>query len=117
MSKIFGLDIAKIVGDAIKSAGNLSPGTLTHYIPDPANPGESIDTAHSFQGFIEFRAIRREDTLVPEATPILTVIGASIAPPTVPAINDRAELGGVIWEVVRLIGRDPAGAVYEFEVR
>ena len=112
MSRLFGIDIAQVVSDALESAGNLTPGVLIKFAADPNN-----STRHNFQGFVETRSIRRQDTLVVEPAPILTIIGASISPAVVPSVNDQAELASMTWEIVRLIRRDPASAVYEFEVR
>ncbi len=123
MPELFGLDIARLVADSIESAGNLRPGTLAKSEPgqedpnDPTAPVSSITTAHSFQGFIEAKAVRREDTLIAEAVPVMTILGASVNPVAEPAVNDKATIDGITYELVRLITRDPASAVYEFEVR
>ena len=61
--------------------------------------------------------MRRDDTLIAEPTPIMTIIGKSVSPAAEPKINDRAELADMTWELERLIRRDPAGAVFEFQVK
>ena len=123
MSDLFGLPIAQLVADALASAGNLQAGVLLKSTPgvedatDPTAPVPDTVTPYSFQGFIEQRAVRRADTLIAEPTPILTIIGKSVSPAAVPAVNDRAELAGVTYELERLIRADPAGAVFEFGVK
>ena len=123
MGDLFGLDIAQLVADSLASAGNLQQGTLLKSTPgaedpnDPTAPVPDTVTRHTFQGFIEQRAVRRDDTLIAEPTPILTIIGKSVSPDVEPRINDRAELAGMTYELERLIRRDPAGAVYEFQVK
>ena len=130
MPNLFGLDIAKLVADGIAQAGNLRPGTLTHVVGpgarDPNNPNagrQPVTTTHSFQGFVEVRAVRRDDTLIAEPRPILTILGATLNPPIdFPAgpdvdLGDKATIDGMTYTLVRLIERDPAGATYVFEVR
>ena len=75
------------------------------------------ETSYTFQGFLEFREFRRPDTLIPERTPVLTMLGGSIAPAAVPSVNDAVELAGVRYQITFLLTRDPAAAVYEFQVK
>ena len=123
MGNLFGLPIAQLVADALAAAGNLQQGTLLKSTPgvedptDPTAPVPETITQHSFQGFIEQRAVRRDDTLIAEPTPIMTIIGKSVSPATEPKVNDRAELAGMTYELERLIRRDPAGATFEFQVK
>ena len=123
MGDLFGLDIAQLVADSIASAGNLQTGTLLKSTPGPEDPTDptaavaATITRYSFQGFIQQRAVRRDETLIAEPTPILTIIGKSVSPDAEPKINDRAELAGMTYELETLIRRDPAGAVYEFQVK
>ena len=123
MGDLFGLDIAQLVADSIASAGNLQQGTLLKSTPgaedptDPTAPVPATITSYTFQGYLEQRAVRRDDTLIAEPTPIMTIIGKSVSPAAEPKINDRAELAGMTYELERLIRRDPAGATYEFAVK
>ena len=123
MPELLGLDIAQLVADSIESAGNLQLGTLIKSETgqedenDPTAPVTDTPTTHSFQGFVELKEIRRDQTLIAEAVPVMTILGASISPSAEPAVNDNATLAGITYELVRLITRDPASAVYEFEVR
>ena len=123
MPDLFGLDIAQIVADAIESAGNLQAGTLIKSVPGVDDPNDltapvpEATTSHTFQGFLSDREALRQDTLIPEAIPVMTIIGASVNPSAVPRINDTVTLAGIDFLLHRLISRDPASAVYEFEVR
>ena len=123
MAELFGLDIAALVADGIAAAGNLQEGVLTKTVAgerdadDPTAEIPTTETTHTFQGFLEFREFRRPDTLIPERTPILTILGASITPAAIPGVNDSAALGGLTLQLTFLLTRDPAGAVYEFQVK
>ena len=74
MGNLFGLDIAQLVADSLASAGNLQEGVLLKSTPgseDPTDPTAPVPvtvTYHSFQGFIEQRAVRRDETLIAEPT-------------------------------------------------
>ncbi len=123
MVEIFGQDIAQIVADALASAGGLQAGTLTKESPgvrDPDDPTAATDpvlSTHSFQGFFSLKEVRIADTLVAESIPVLTIVGKSVTPMAVPQVGDKAELSSITFELVRLIERDPAEALYEFEAR
>ena len=123
MADLFGLDIAGLVADSIAAAGNLQDGALIKFTQgardanDPTAEIPVTETSHVFQGFLEFREFRRPDTLIPERTPVLTMLGGSISPAAVPAVNDAVELAGVRYQLTFLLTRDPAAAVYEFQVK
>ena len=123
MGKLFGLDIARIAADALDAAGGLPEGTLTKSVPSGRNPSDptagqrTIETTHTFNGIRETRAIRREETLITNHVPVVTIIGASVTPAAVPEVNDKVSIDGFAGELVRLIRADPAGASYEFEAR
>ena len=109
---LFGIDIAKEVADALTGAGGLRPGNLI----------KRDGTEAEFQGFVENRTIRSsdgrvEDALVFAAKPVLSIVAGTVADGLVPDVNDAAEMDGVTYELVSLVRRDPAAAVYEFEVR
>ena len=46
---------------------------------------------------------------------MVSIMGASITPAAVPQVRDTVVIDGTTWELVRLMKRDPAGAVYKFE--
>ena len=124
---LFGFDIAGILDRALQAAGGLCPGVLYKTSPgggarDDDNPTSRTpsETRHDFEGFLEHRVIRRPETLISEDVSVLTIIGDSVAPAAVPVVGDKAELvlpgGSLRQTLVRLLERDPASAVYEFEV-
>ena len=123
MPRLFGLDIAQIVSDSLASAGNLQQGTLTKTTAggrdaaDPTIQRLPTTTTHTFQGYVELREIRRPDTLIAETVPLMTIINASVTPAATAEVNDRASLGDVTYELVRLMNTDPAGATSVFQVR
>lgn len=106
MVALFGLDIEGIVASAIADAGGLQAGVLEHGA-----------TSHTFQGFVSVQEVRVQETLIVEARPVLTIVGGTLEPPVAPAVNDLATVGSITYELTRLVARDPAAAVYEFEVR
>ena len=122
MVNLFGVNIAQIIADAIRDAGGVLAGTLTRTPPgtrnvdDPTQVTPATPVSHSFQGFIEQRSIKREDSLIVETVSVLSIIGASISPATTPKVNDTVSINGQTMSLIRLINADPAEAVYEFEV-
>ena len=123
MIDLFGRDIAGQIARGFQQAGGLRPGVLTKRTGgerDPDNPTRRLPatpTEHAYQGFEEKRSIRRADSLIVETISVLSILGGSITPAAVPEVNDNAELDGEQFELIRLILRDPAAALYEFEVR
>lgn len=120
MAELFGIDIAQVVADSIADAGNLRPGTLTKIVPGTRTPGDltggtnPTETSHTFQGFVETKTKRRDGTLVSDPMSVVTILGATINPATVPAPTDTVLIDGTTWTLFELISRDPASAVYEF---
>ena len=106
--RLFGLDVARLVTDAIVDAGGLEQGVLIK---------NEVRTRHTFQGFYEVQEIRRELTLVVESTPTVTILGASVNPAVEPAVNDEVEIDNQSFDLVRLVSSDPAKASYLFVVR
>lgn len=125
MPNLFGLDVASLIGEALR--GQLVPGTLTKRAPGTRTPGSLTagtnpsGTTHAFEGFLEERSMRRSGQLGAETMSVLTIIRVSISPAAVPEVNDRAvledpEFGAVEVDLVELLERDPAAALYRFRV-
>ncbi len=121
-NKLFGLDIAKIVADSIKSAGgvldatliSVTPGTGTDAEPNSFKP---TTTTHSARGFIDdYRDSQVDGTIVRRGDRRVTLLGATISPPVAPKTNDRVTIEGFTFDVQK-VRRDPAGATYELQVR
>jgi hypothetical protein len=122
MPSLFGIDIAKTIADNIAAAGDVRSGTLTKSSAGARTPGDvtagnnPTTSTHSFKGFVETRAQRREGSQVPEGMGVVTILGATVSPAAVPAVNDVATIDGDSYTLLKLISRDPAAAVYEFMV-
>lgn len=121
MTKLFGLDIDKIVNSAIVSAGNVRKGTLTKIIPgtrgtNPTAGTNSSTTTHTFNGFIERKSVRRSGAVASANMSVLSILGASVNPTAKPSVNDKALLDGTTYTLVELLEVDPAEALYEFGV-
>lgn len=121
MANLFGLDIAGIVNNAISSAGGVRPGILTKTTPGTRTPGDLIGgtnptmTTHSFQGFVEQKSERRAGQVGASlGGQTVSILGASVSPAAVPAVNDSVTIDSVTYNLVELVSRDPAEALYEF---
>lgn len=118
---LFGLDIAKIVNAEIQKAGGVLDGTLTKTTPGTRTPGDltggtnPTTTTHSFKGFMETTEERREGMLEATILTKVSILGDSLSPSTVPEVNDEVEIEGSSFILYKLVNRDPAAALYEFE--
>ena len=123
MTKLFGIDIAKVINDEIQNAGGVLSGVLTTSTPGSRTGGNLTDGTNptsasvAFNGFVESRVVRgkgAQDSLVTRSVFVLTILGASIS--VIPQEMDTAVIDSQTWKLLELIGRDPASAVYEFRV-
>lgn len=121
MTKLFGLDIARLVDQSIRSAGGVLSGTLVRSVPGTRTSGDlagglqPTTTTHSCRGFVETRQSRRSDSTVPVSYPQVSVLGASVTPAAVPAVNDLVTFGGRRYRLLELLQSDPAEALYVFK--
>lgn len=121
MPDLFGLDIAGIVNSEIVGAGNVRTGTLSRITPGSRGAtliggNNPTDTTHSFNGFVETKTRRASDSLVEEPMATVSILGASVSPAAIPQVGDTVTIDGTTWDLVELMDRDPAGALYEFRV-
>jgi len=121
MPDLFGLDIAGIVNSEIVGAGNVRTGTLTRITPGARGStliggNNPTETTHSFNGFVETKTARSADSLSEEPMAVLSILGASVSPAATPQVGDTALIDGTLWDLVELMSRDPAGALFEFKV-
>jgi len=128
MPNLFGLDIAKIINDAIQGAGGLRPGTLTKVIPGTRTPGaltggtNPTTTTHSCSCYVTLDTdIRRAGQVGTAKSPVgirkhpkVLILGASISPAATPEITDKITIDGTTYTLLEGIGMDPSGATYEF---
>lgn len=118
MAKLFGIDIAKVINTEIANAGGVLTGSLVKTTPgtrtpsDPTAGTNPTTTTYSFKGFSEERERRREGQVGTTVYSVVTILGASLS--VVPEVNDTATVDGVTYQLVELLSRDPASAVYEF---
>lgn len=119
---LFGLDIAKIVGDATK--GQLLPATITSRTladPDVNNPTAAptpTETSHTCEGivdmykdfFIDGERVRTEDRKI-------LIIAESITPAVDPKPGDDVTIEGTTYAVVGTPERDPAAASWVLQGR
>lgn len=118
--ELFGTNVAQELADAIDDAGGLLDGTLTSTTPGTRTAGSltggtnPTSTSHTFQGLVEEKAVRRRGALTAENMSVLTIVGATLSPATVPGVNDSATIDGATYMLMELLSRDPARAVYQF---
>ena len=127
-NKLFGLDLAKIVDDAMVSAGGTSSqgaqrnATLFSVTPQAPSSGNSITpsepTQHRARGFIEeYEDSEIDGTIIRKGDRKVTLFGGSIQPAVAPKTNDQVSIEGDTYDVQRISSRDPAGATYVLQVR
>lgn len=123
MPKLFGIDIAGIVNDAIASTGGFPQVTLIKTTPgqrvDGALTAGTNPTSNSFpaRGFVDvYRDSAIDGTLVKKSDRKVVILGASIAGGQVPTQGDKVVAENLTYEVID-VARDPAGATYECQCR
>lgn len=121
MPNLFGLNIAKIIDDAIVGAGGVLTGTFHKRADGTRTPGELTSgvnptfTDYPCRGFIELKTNRRQDgTLIEDEGERITLLGNSF--PVVPEQGDEVTMEGTRWTIVKVYKRDPAAATYELLV-
>lgn len=68
------------------------------------------------KGFIDdYEDSRVDGTIIKHGDRIVNILGASIS--VTPTIGDAVVIEGKTWEIVGPVKRDPAGAMYECQVR
>ncbi len=122
MPKLFGIDMAKEIATAFK--GELVAGTLTKNVPGTRTAGmltggtNPTTTVHAFEGFIEIETDARiADTLATQVGEIVAILGASISPAEVPTSGDKVNIEGRDFEIIKIIERDPAAALFRCAVK
>lgn len=122
MPKLFGLDIARLVDQSIRSAGGVRTGVLTRRVAgtrtaDALAAGvQPTSTDHTCRGFVDFgvfgRQGQREDSTIPVPAARVSILGASLS--VIPAVNDLATFDGRRYVLLELLEADPAAALYVF---
>ena len=113
MADFYGIDVKGIIHDAF--TGQVQQGTLIRSIQRPPDPERRdspllTESRHAFEGFV---GVAKQDAFRSGASMtsrMVTILGGSID--VIPAVNDRLEIGGKVYSVVR-VARDFTEAVYE----
>ena len=120
MADFLGVDIAQEIADAL--SGKVREGTLHHFTPGVRTTGSltagtnPTQTNHTFEGFVEIKEVRRPGQIGAEQMAVLSIITNTIKPSVAPAVNDKATIESMTYEIVEILGLDPAGAMYECAV-
>ena len=123
MPNLFGLDIAALVNNAIESAGNVRPATLTQVTPGTRTSGDltggtnPTEQSYPCNAFVEDRnETRINGTLVSEGGRFVGILGGSLPPGIEPGSGDRVLIDGVTYEINEAASVDPAAALYTLRV-
>jgi len=118
VTKLFGLDIDKLVFDGVKSAGGLPSVTFTKVVQGARTAGASLSgptettTTHTGQGFFEsLRKTTFDETVVEKGDKVVAILGASITPTAEPAPDDEVTIEGETLRIVA-VETDPAKALW-----
>lgn len=135
MTKIFGLNVAKILRNGIKAAGGFpvtttagAPATasLVKVVPGTRNPldlgaGTNPTTVnHPCEAMVDDAELlsqgQTEQGTLRTSRRTVTILGDSLPLGVIPADNDRVVVRGVTYRIVA-VKVDPADAAYECTVR
>lgn len=124
MPNLFGLNIAKLVNDSIRGAGNVRPGVLSHsgppYVRDIENLSGGVVptvTTHEVSGFVEQKETRRSDQIGTTYESTISILGDSVNPKITPTVNDMVVMDGVTYTLIELLSVDPSAALYDFRAQ
>lgn len=117
-NKLFGVDIAKELAAGFASAGGVRPLVLRKFTKGTATlgaltAGTNRTSAESAgQGFVETATERKGQTLVKNATAMVSILGGSLPDGVEPTTNDEVDLDGTTYTLLTA-ETDPAAAVFE----
>lgn len=119
-NKLFGVDISGEIAKAF--SGELRTGTLTKKSPGTRTVGQltagtnPAARAHTFEGFVENKSVRRPGEISAEPMAVLTIIGDSVKPATKPEVNDLVIIDSLEFEITEILEVDPAEATFACRV-
>ena len=120
---LFGIDIAQLVDNSLQQAGGVGTGVLIKRENTGRTPGNLTggqnpsETRYDFRGFLDNRSEeRRNGSLVSAGGDIVSILGNSLPSGVVPAQSDQIEIENTTFEVLEIVARDPAAALYECRV-
>jgi hypothetical protein len=121
MPDIFGANIAGKLNSAMGS--KLFAVTLVQTVNGVRTPGDStagtnpVATTYTGRGFVDDYTTRQIDgTIIRQGDRKVSILGASLPAGVVPRPGDRTTIEGEAKAVIN-VTRDPAGALYECQVR
>lgn len=118
MAKLFGVDVAKLIGKHIGpgvfpailtpvTAGMRTAATLA------GGTNATEGSPASCRGFIDENATRRiPDTLVEKGAQVIILLGDTIAGKLIPKPGDKITVRGTKYEIVGMVESDPADATH-----
>lgn len=123
MTTLFGVDIAAELASGLEAAGGLLEGTLTT-VTDGARDSDNlaggraqVEAEITFRGIVEAGARKMDGTrVVWEGDTVLMIAGSFSTIGVRPKVGDRVEIEGVVYNLERLLERDPASATFLFGV-
>lgn len=122
--RFFGLDIAQIVGDAIASAGDVLPVTLTKITPDTRDAADitgglrPTPQDYEVRGFFQNATSERiGNSLVSQSGEFVSILGSRLPENIEPESNDRVTIEGRNYLIIEVVSRDPAAALYVCSVQ
>ena len=120
---LFGVDIAKMLYDGIRSAGGLRPAVLIRVTDGPRDPNNitggraQIQTRYNCEGFISSRSDDfRAGVLVREGGETVAILGNSLPEGVRPRPGDSCLIENRTYFISR-VTNDPAEALYTSDVR
>lgn len=118
MTKLFGLDIAKLVADSIKSAGDVLPATLIKVTAGtrttPTGGTHPTEQGYPAKGVIsDYTDRERAATEIKSSERKILLLGASLPPGIVPVPGDKITIEDRTYRIsVDGVSRDAASAAY-----
>ncbi len=118
MTKLFGLDIAKLVADSIASAGGILSATLTKTTAGtrttPTGGTHPTEQSYPAKGVvIDYTDRERAGTEIKSSERKVMLLGATLPPGIVPEPGDKVTIEDRTYRIVKDgVKRDPASATY-----
>jgi hypothetical protein len=119
-NNLFGANIAGQIARALGSS--LLPGTLTKKTQGTRDPNnlaagrQGTPTTHTFRGIRQGMDALRKDTIVPDASDSVLILGDTITPSATPVVGDRITIESINFTIVS-VDRDPDAAAYTCQVK
>lgn len=120
-NKLFGIDIQKVVADAMK--GNLIDGVLIQNTSGSRTAGSLTggvavsQTEFAFEGIIDdYNENLIDGTSILQGDRKILIVGGTVDSLVVPKVGDSISMEGLTYNIIN-IKRDPAAATYSCQAR